>query len=128
PYNVIILVESTKVIIKLLYELKEENKKILSYITSQNTAIGSNLLPDVPVELPLKNEHDINLFEQYLLKRDNSFALCDYLSSVGGKDGTSLTNNILKRCLTNQLASSFSFRGKGVKKPFVDLSLKSVVV
>ncbi|KAF2891039.1 hypothetical protein ILUMI_15134, partial [Ignelater luminosus] len=53
---------------------------------------------------------------------------CDYLSSVGGKDGTSLTNNILKRCLTNQLASSFSFREKGVKKPFVDLSLKSVVV
>ncbi|KAF2891095.1 hypothetical protein ILUMI_15078, partial [Ignelater luminosus] len=53
---------------------------------------------------------------------------CDYLSSVGGKDGTSLTNNIFKRCLTNQLASSFSFRGKGVKKPFVDLSLKSVVV
>ncbi|KAF2891513.1 hypothetical protein ILUMI_14660, partial [Ignelater luminosus] len=53
---------------------------------------------------------------------------CDYLSSVGVKDGTFLTNNILKRCLTNQLASSFSFRGKGVKKPFVDLSLKSVVV
>ncbi|KAF2893722.1 hypothetical protein ILUMI_12451, partial [Ignelater luminosus] len=128
PYNVIILVESTKVIIKLLYELKEQNKKILSYITSQNTAIGSNLLPDVPVELPLKNEQDINVFEQYLSKRENSFALCDYLSSVVGKDGTSLTNNILKRCLTNQLASSFSFRGKGVKKPFVDLSLKSVVV
>ncbi|KAF2899119.1 hypothetical protein ILUMI_07058, partial [Ignelater luminosus] len=59
---------------------------------------------------------------------ENSFALCDYLSSVGGKDETSLTNNILKRCLTNQLASSFSFKGKGVKKPFVDLSLKSVVV
>ncbi|KAF2898976.1 hypothetical protein ILUMI_07199, partial [Ignelater luminosus] len=53
---------------------------------------------------------------------------CDYLSSVGVENGTSLTNNILKRCLTNQLASSFSFRGKGVKKPFVDLSLKSVVV
>lgn len=53
---------------------------------------------------------------------------CDYLSTIGGKDGTSLTSNILKRCLTNNLASSFSFRGKGTKKAFVDLSLRSVVV
>ncbi|KAF2890072.1 hypothetical protein ILUMI_16101 [Ignelater luminosus] len=126
PYN-IIPVESTKMIIKLLYELKEQNKKILSYITSQNTAIGSNLLPDVPVGLPLKNEQDINLFEQYLPKRENSFTLCDYLSSVGGKDGTSLTNNILKRCLTNQLAFSFSFKGKGVNKLFVDFYVKKTV-
>ncbi|KAI4465085.1 hypothetical protein MML48_3g00017571 [Holotrichia oblita] len=51
-----------------------------------------------------------------------------YLSSLGGRDTTALTNNILKRCLTNQLACNYSFRGKGAKKAFANLHLNRVVI
>lgn len=52
-----------------------------------------------------------------------------YLSSLGGKDVTAMTNNILRKILTNELGCMYSFWGKrSNKRPFADLKLKSSVV
>ncbi|KAK4880342.1 hypothetical protein RN001_008488 [Aquatica leii] len=115
-------------IIALLQQISEQNKQILKYISKQDSVSSSVNQPEIPVTLPLKKEEDLNILENFLIEQTNSFALSSYLSTLGGRDTTSLTNNILKRCLTNELASAYSFRGKGKKRAFTDLSLKNVVV
>lgn len=53
----------------------------------------------------------------------------NYLSTIGGRgDTTSITNNILRRLLSNQIASSYSFYGKrNNKRSFALLKLNNVV-
>lgn len=52
----------------------------------------------------------------------------NYLSSIGGKDAPSMTNNLLRRCLTDGLAENFSFLGTRLnKKAFQDLQLKTAI-
>ncbi|KAK4887264.1 hypothetical protein RN001_003535 [Aquatica leii] len=103
-------------IIALLQQISEQNKQILKYISKQDSVSSSVNQPEIPVTLPLKKEEDLNILENFLIEQTNSFALSSYLSTLGGRDTTSLTNNILKRCLTNELASAYSFRRKGVEK------------
>jgi len=54
----------------------------------------------------------------------------NYLSIIGGRgDITSITNNILRRFLSNQIASSYSFYGKrNNKRSFALLRFNNAVI
>ncbi|KAF5276984.1 hypothetical protein FQR65_LT16108 [Abscondita terminalis] len=97
----------------LLIFIKDQNTQILEWIekqssTSISTLRESSTTPNIKVDFPINKS---------------------YFTSIGGKDVTNKTNNILKRCLTNQLASNFNFHGKrSNKRPFGELKLKSVIL
>ncbi|XP_036141670.1 uncharacterized protein LOC118645174 [Monomorium pharaonis] len=73
---------------------------------------------------------DIIKLEEYLEKEKNILNLGSYLSTIGGRgDITSITNKILRRLLSDTIASSYSFFGKrNNKKSFANLKLNNVVI
>ncbi|KAF5276619.1 hypothetical protein FQR65_LT16261 [Abscondita terminalis] len=84
---------------------------------------------DLPVNLPIKTEEDVKNLELHLIESCHSSALRLYLSTLGGKDVVSRTNNILKRCLTNSISTKFNYYGKrNLKLAFSNLKLNKVII
>ncbi|KAI4463125.1 hypothetical protein MML48_4g00005282 [Holotrichia oblita] len=109
-----------------MQQIKEQNKQILHHINNkQDWGTNSINILDLHMELPLQKEEELNILENVLSDKEKLSALSSYLSSLGGRDTTALTNNILKRCLTNQLACKYSFRGKEAKLLLVPLKVKT---
>ncbi|XP_018563990.1 uncharacterized protein LOC108905537 [Anoplophora glabripennis] len=119
-----------KRMITLLLEVREQNNKILATITKQAlTNITDFLAPDLPVNLPVQSEEDLNELCIYLSCKANVETLAKYLSSVGGSNLSNKINNILKRCISNEVARNYNFRGRREgKRAFQDLPLKEVVI
>ncbi|KAJ8931547.1 hypothetical protein NQ314_015526, partial [Rhamnusium bicolor] len=113
----------------ILLHIKEQNTQILSWIGNQSSSTQCTL-PTLPVKLPLKCSEDLQNLETYLNSNEHaSQALISYLSTVGGRDAVSITNNILKRCLKDSLATGYNFYGKRTgKKAFQELTLKNIIV
>lgn len=52
-----------------------------------------------------------------------------YLSRLGGRDLVTKINKVLKHCMTNEVATRYSFYGKRQgKRPLNDLQLKNCVI
>ncbi|CAG9822845.1 unnamed protein product [Phaedon cochleariae] len=114
-------------ILSLLYHIKEQNEQILNHLNKKPPEVGT-LPNDLPIEIPLKEIEQIEELEIFLKSDVNLSGMVSYLSTLGGKDRTSKTNNILRHSLTDQLATSFNFRGKRQKRPFCELSLSDCIV
>ncbi|KAB0802310.1 hypothetical protein PPYR_04496 [Photinus pyralis] len=114
--------------------MKHQNQQILSWIQCQQSpsapsAVPCSLPANVPINFPISTFNDFNIFEEYLRETTNLEAVCDYLSTVGGKDATTTTNRILKRCISNSLATKFSFFGKRQNKRAInDTLFKDLVI
>ncbi|RLU23883.1 hypothetical protein DMN91_004091 [Ooceraea biroi] len=123
-----------KKIFSLLVDIKEQNNKILSLlnekqVTSNTLAHNQFRLQDLPVNLPLSTQADLDILETYLKNSQNVSTMCSYLATLGGRDITSKTNRILKYLLTDKVASNYSFYGKRMNKsPFSSLKCCSVVL
>ncbi|KAF5301402.1 hypothetical protein FQR65_LT19215 [Abscondita terminalis] len=99
-------------IIKILLELKEQNKRILAHL-EKNTAIDNERGIFLPDDFP-----NINL------KLSVS-----YLSTIGGKELIAKVNAILRKCVINQLASGYSYLGtRNKKRAFRNLRLNEAVI
>lgn len=69
-----ILGSTLKVVIRILYQIKEQNQQILSHL-SKSSHVVNNRLPEIPVNLPVHTQEDIDTLENYLVTRENLFAL-----------------------------------------------------
>ncbi|CAG9822097.1 unnamed protein product [Phaedon cochleariae] len=119
-------------ILRTLEYIKEQNKQILALLNSRGGSFSNQAsynLDNLPVEIPLSSNEDLNILENFLKEDQNLRNLMSYLSSLGGKDHIVQTNNCLRRLLTNDFSCQFSFMGKrGGKKAFSDLLLKKCVI
>ncbi|KAF5299881.1 hypothetical protein FQA39_LY11418 [Lamprigera yunnana] len=119
-------------LLSILLQIREQNKQILTQVNKNQIDEFQSytiLHENFPVSLPLQTAEDIFHFENYLLNNDNKRAVIFRLSRLGGKNLVTIVNNIMKYCLTNELACSYSFYGKRLnKRPFCGLHLKSVVI
>ncbi|CAH0561685.1 unnamed protein product [Brassicogethes aeneus] len=120
-----------KRIITLLETISEQNKRILSNIErkQQPANIGPSL-PELPVQLPVKNLVDLQLLDNYLKgNADQSSALSSYLAILGGKDITNKITRVLKYLVVDKVAKFFNFYGKRSKKEaFCDLALRNIII
>ncbi|CAG9812832.1 unnamed protein product [Phaedon cochleariae] len=118
--------------LRTLEYIKEQNKQILALLNSRGGSFSNQAsynLDNLPVEIPLSSNEDLNILENFLKEDQNLRNLMSYLSSLGGKDHIVQTNNCLRRLLTNEFSCQFSFMGKrGGKKAFSDLLLKKCVI
>ncbi|KAK4878003.1 hypothetical protein RN001_010509 [Aquatica leii] len=122
--------------IKLFKQLKfiqEQNSQILAIVKKHPPSAilpKINILPDnLPCDFPIKNQENLQELEVYLLDNQNFSCLVAYLAAIGGKDLTTQVNNVLRRLLSNDLASQFSFYGKrSNKKAFSTLKTKDLVI
>ncbi|KAK4880332.1 hypothetical protein RN001_008478 [Aquatica leii] len=122
--------------IKLFKQLKfiqEQNSQILAIVKKHPPSAilpKINILPEnLPCDFPIKNQENLQELEVYLLDNQNFSCLVAYLAAIGGKDLTTQVNNVLRRLLSNDLASQFSFYGKrSNKKAFSTLKTKDLVI
>nr|XP_012218331.1 PREDICTED: uncharacterized protein LOC105669785 [Linepithema humile] len=78
--------------------------------------------------IPLKDANDLDLLEEQLKTEDFKNAMLDALMKRGGKNVEDLTNNIMAKVFTNELASDFSMRGKQKKKTLLDFKIASCII
>ncbi|KAF5274637.1 hypothetical protein FQR65_LT16941 [Abscondita terminalis] len=120
-----------KKVLDVLTVIKEQNSQILARLIHADEIKNPepNRIPDLPVNLPIKTEEDVKNLELHLIESCHSSALRLYLSTLGGKDVVSRTNNILKRCLTNSISTKFNYYGKrNLKLAFSNLKLNKVII
>lgn len=56
--------------------VQEQNAQILKILSAESRTKLNQLFPtDVPIELPLKDQHDLEDFEKYLTDEKNFFGL-----------------------------------------------------
>ncbi|KAJ8929964.1 hypothetical protein NQ314_017287 [Rhamnusium bicolor] len=94
----------------------QSNDKLLSsifYVREQNKLIISLLMQIVNKQ---SSENAPGILENYLESDDNLKKLVDYLQKLEGKDAISKVSIILKKILTNELASRYNFFGKKAKQ------------
>ncbi|XP_025162047.1 uncharacterized protein LOC109503742 isoform X3 [Harpegnathos saltator] len=114
-------------------DIYNQNDQISQALKATNNSIvtvsESNEIPQLPCTLPITTFEDITRLEEYLKKEENISPLASYLSTIGGhEDVTSITNRILRRLLSDKIASFYSFLGKRNKKAFAHLKLNSVLM
>ncbi|XP_032688422.1 uncharacterized protein LOC116852321, partial [Odontomachus brunneus] len=115
-------------------DMCNQNDQIMQILKVTNNSIATvptfNQLPQLPCILLLATFEDVTRLEEYLKKEENISTLTSYLSTIGGRgDATSITNNILRRILSDKFASFYSFLGKrNNKKSFAKLKLNDVVI
>ncbi|KAF5286257.1 hypothetical protein FQR65_LT12741 [Abscondita terminalis] len=108
------------------------NFEILARLDKQEQTLNvplSSLPRDFPTNLPLIDLNALECVEEYLKKIECFSKLVSFLSSLGGKDITNTTNNILRHILSNEVACSYSYFGKrSNKKAFANLGIKRAVI
>nr|CAI5836700.1 unnamed protein product [Callosobruchus analis] len=103
---------------------------LLRQNNERKTATGCVIdMPDVPVSLPVKQLHELLVFEKYLDNETKFSTLVLYFSIIiGGRDLKCKVNAILRHILTNHVTSSLSFLGsRNGKKLFCNLKLKKLI-
>ncbi|KAJ8929887.1 hypothetical protein NQ314_017381 [Rhamnusium bicolor] len=123
--------ESNDKLLSSIFYVREQNKLIISLLTQiinkQSSENAHDILEEIP-HLPINNEEDFTILENYLESDDNLKKLVNYLQKLGGKDAISKVNIILKKILTNELASGYNYFGKRPgKKPFSTLRLNDAI-
>ncbi|KAB0800106.1 hypothetical protein PPYR_07986 [Photinus pyralis] len=116
----------------MLHLIKEQNNKIIDWIENQNPSHSTTveeITTKFPVNFPLADVDSVSILDEYLKNEKHFTNLVTYLSSFGGKGITQKTNLILKRCISNPLATEYNFCGKRAgKHPFFELNLKNAIV
>ena len=136
-------------LIALVAQVKEQNKEILAILKKNNPQSAPRyILPDnIPVQLPVTTQEELNVLEDFIQDKENLFALVSlyvlyflafikllfsqslYLSTLGSRDRTSQTNNVLRHLITDKVACTYSFRGtRKEKKAFHELLINKVVI
>ncbi|KAJ8924943.1 hypothetical protein NQ315_001106 [Exocentrus adspersus] len=119
--------EYTETILNLLLEVREQNRQILSAVRGQVSSVVD--APPLPVELPVQTEEELGYLCDYISYKENADALAKFLATVGGTSLVNKINNVLKRCLSNNVARNYNFRGmREGKRAFQGLPLKEVVI
>ncbi|VEN33633.1 unnamed protein product [Callosobruchus maculatus] len=116
--------------VALLASIKAQTDQILNILSQRKTATGCviDMPQDVPVSLPVKQLHELVVFEKYLENETKFSTLVSYFSTIGGRDLKCKVNAILRQILTNNVASSLSFLGsRNGKKPFCSLKLIKLI-
>ncbi|KAJ8946235.1 hypothetical protein NQ314_008934 [Rhamnusium bicolor] len=107
--------ESNDKLLSSIFYVREQNKLIISLLTQiinkQSSENAYGILEEIP-HLPINNEEDFTILENYLESDDNLKKLVNYLQKLGGKDAICKVNIILKKILTNELASGYNYFGK----------------
>ncbi|OXU25083.1 hypothetical protein TSAR_005111 [Trichomalopsis sarcophagae] len=75
---------------------------------------------------PLATDEQIQILEDKINSRVEKQKLKRYLKDLAGSNAISLTNNILKHCMADELAKGYSFKGK-TKKNFASLHLTKCI-
>ncbi|XP_025269900.1 uncharacterized protein LOC105259393 [Camponotus floridanus] len=131
------VINNTTVLLKALVFVKQQNRQIihqneeiLKILKNKERSQGPNFQePNLPVQLPLKNFEEVTLLHDHINDNENFSELISYLSTLGGHDVTSKTNAILRKILTNEVASHYSFLGsKNQKKAFPTINLNRAVI
>ncbi|KAJ8944605.1 hypothetical protein NQ314_009440 [Rhamnusium bicolor] len=122
--------QSNDKLLSSIFYVREQNKLIISLlmqiVNKQSLENAHGILEEIP-HLPINTEEDFIILENYLESDDNLKKLVNYLQKLGGKDEISKVNIILKKILTNELASRYNFFGKRPgKKPFSTLRLDAI--
>ncbi|KAJ8930078.1 hypothetical protein NQ314_017168 [Rhamnusium bicolor] len=123
--------QSNDKLLSSIFYVREQNKLIISLlmqiVNKQSSENAHGILEEIP-HLPINTEEDFIILENYLESDDNLKKLVNYLQKLGGKDAISKVNIILKKILTNELASRYNFFGKRPgKKPFSTLRLNDAI-
>ncbi|XP_063907059.1 protein tramtrack, beta isoform-like isoform X2 [Zophobas morio] len=119
--------ESSHSVVDQLRILTQQNREMLSLLKLQ-ASLTTDLCIEPPVGLPVKTSDDLTALETYLMEPGNFSDMTFYLSRLGGSTVTSVTNKIMKRCLSDELATTYNFCGHRNKKAFNTLLLRNVVV
>ncbi|KAJ8931529.1 hypothetical protein NQ314_015544 [Rhamnusium bicolor] len=118
--------ETNDKLLSSIFYVREQNKLIISLLTQivnkQSSENAHGILEEIP-HLPINTEENFIILENSLESDDNLKKL-----KLGGKDAISKVNIILKKILTNELASGYNFFGKRPgKKPFSTLRLNDAI-
>ncbi|KAG8175823.1 hypothetical protein JTE90_013374 [Oedothorax gibbosus] len=103
-------------------------REVLSQHTSGSSQHQPHRLPELPFDLPMTSEDALIAVEDFLKTEANQDILIRHLKLVGGAELDLAVRGILRRCMTNGLASTFTYNGlRGEKRNFKSLILKKVV-
>ncbi|CAH0547151.1 unnamed protein product [Brassicogethes aeneus] len=126
------LLDPENPVIKYLATIKAQSDQIINLLNKQQSALPItkfSLPGDLPTTLPIKTAEDFALLETYLENKDHCVVLVAYLSSLGGEAVSSVTNSILRACVSLNLAQTFSWLGtRQQKEAFSKTNLKNVVI
>ncbi|XP_030753180.1 uncharacterized protein LOC115884507 isoform X2 [Sitophilus oryzae] len=79
-------------------------------------------------KIPVSNEDELALLEQFITEPLNFKALAKELSRLGGNMVPEITRKIMYRIMTNEFAQLYSWEGGKGKRKFVNLTLSKVVI
>ncbi|KAK7930645.1 hypothetical protein WMY93_007040 [Mugilogobius chulae] len=105
--------------------LLEQQARIFSLLSS------SQPLPDCSLDysdLPLRDPQGLVEMEAKLQDQDYRNKLIKHLSLIGGMDARDAVFRMMKRVLSNNLATKSNWRGMNGKCPFASLQLKEVII
>lgn len=120
----------------MLNQLKEQNKQIWSKLGDIEKKLGNGSEIDqanvteicFPMDLPLKTKDDLKIFEDHLKEKRHVEQLILHFNSLGGNNNKLIIHNILRRLLTDEVASLFSYYGKRGKEPFYILCVNEAII
>lgn len=76
--HILLFAEINPKLLALLTHIKEQNDVIIALLESKATTNTTTLPSDFPVELPVTNEENLNIVEEYINKQQNFSYLVSY--------------------------------------------------
>ncbi|CAH1159989.1 unnamed protein product [Phaedon cochleariae] len=137
PGNNSVSESAIKTLVSMVNQVKEQNKLVIGKLDEiQNTLFNKQGAPaqaqdikdSFPVQLPLKNIQQLNIFEEHTNQKENLNLLVTHLGSLGGKNIKLRIHKVLRELLTDDLASNFSYYGKRSKEPFYELNINKALL
>ena len=77
--------------------------------------------------MEIKNRLSIGLYKQNFILKVFSFLQYEKLSQIGGSNLGNAVRRMLKKIMTDKLATSFSWVGIKGKEPFATLKIASIL-
>ncbi|XP_050301322.1 uncharacterized protein LOC126739611 [Anthonomus grandis grandis] len=110
-------------------KLGEELKEVKGLLKQSRHPSSVPSLPNnLPVELPLNSQENLQILEHYLGEEEAFNNLALYLSTLGGNGMVSCVNKILRLLLSDILATAYNFAGQRSKQAFGTTKLNSLVI
>ncbi|CAH2083611.1 unnamed protein product [Euphydryas editha] len=109
-----------QVVTDLSVQMNEVNKKLdlllaRSSLQPINQREDTFTVPDFLINLPVKDDTSFCNLNEQLKNSHNKQSIMKFLAGIGGRNARSLTTNILRRILLDEVAELYSLTGKQMK-------------
>ncbi|XP_035716467.1 uncharacterized protein LOC118439336 [Folsomia candida] len=107
-------------------DIRQDIRTLLLRTDDANSSVENSVV--IPVNLPLENESDVLILEDWLKEKDNCSKLVEIFKRNGGKSALKVVTGILASTLTKGLAEKINYVGTNGKTAFNNLKLNRLVI